>query len=216
MNIRQLGRLAVIATLLSAVGCASQHQVTGSVRADDTEAQIEALAVFVDVIDGGDRRQVEYGLSEGLKFRGIPAEVSYIDMPDVSQVDDLEAIKATYQNTGANMALTIEVAKERSEAAQNAEVASQAVWLAAVILDNPELRRAAAASHVTSYSVAGRYQLLVRLWDADSGQQLWQMTTKSFSNDDMRTDIALLAESIADELYAKGFVPNVPAQLAVR
>ena len=206
MKIQNLGRIAIFAALLGSVGCATQHSVNETVRAD-AEAQIESLVVFAALADDGERQLVEHRLSERLNAHGIPASVSYKDLPEIAQADDHEAVKKTYRNTGANMALTIDVAKERSLNAQKASAASNAVWIAALVLDAPEIRSAAAVSSLAAYNAGGKYELLVRLWDAETGEQLWQMKTQSFSNDDLAKDIDLLASSITRGMSKERFLP---------
>ena len=50
------------------------------------------------------------------------------------------------------------------------------------------------------------YRLRIILWDAQSAQSVWNVVTDSYSNDDARTDAEQLAELVASELKADGFV----------
>ena len=81
-----------------------------------------------------------------------------------------------------------------------------ALWWASLILDEPELRSAAAWGGLAAYNAGGKYQLRLSLWDAESADLIWSMDTKSFSNNSDVKDSTALAERTIKELRAKGMV----------
>ena len=186
-------------------GCATKHQVADSTVSKNVE-KIKSIAVFFVIEDLTQRTVWEDTFASVLATEGIAAATTYTHLPDIDFLENDNAILDMYQNTGANSGLTIEVITPRSEPARRTEKTMDALWWTALILDEPELRRAAAWGSIAAYNTGGKYQLRLSLWDAESAELVWSMDTQSFSNDSAVKDSELLAEMTIKELRAKGLV----------
>ena len=197
--------ILIAASLAFMVGCATKHQVADSTVSKNVD-KIKSIAVFFVIEDVTQRAVWEDTFASVLATEGIAAATTYTHLPDIELLKNDNAILDMYQHTGANSGLTIEVITPRSGAAMGTESAMGALWWASLILDEPELRRAAAWGGLAAYNAGGKYQLRLSLWDAESADLIWSMDTKSFSNDSDVKDSTTLAERTIKELRAKGLV----------
>ena len=205
MNITTLMKFLITASLAFMIGCATEHQATDS-TVSKSVPKIKSIAVFFVIEDVAQRAVWEDTFASVLAIEGIAAATTYTHLPDIESLKNDNAILDMYQHTGANSGLTIEVITPRSGAAMGTESAMGALWWASLILDEPELRRAAAWGSLAAYNAGGKYQLRLSLWDAESADLIWSMDTKSFSNDSDVKDSSILAERTIKELRAKGLI----------
>lgn len=205
MKAPRVMNILIAASIVFIVGCATKHQVADSTVSKNV-GKVKSIAVFF-VIDEVPRRAVwEDTFASVLATEGIAAATTYTHLPDIESLKNDNSILDMYQSTGANSGLTIEVITPQSETAKGARSTMSALWWTALILDEPELRSAAAWGGIAAYNAGGKYQLRLSLWDAESANLIWSMDTKSFSNDSDVKDSTTLAESTIKELRAKGLI----------
>ena len=185
--------------------CATQHEASESKMVASTE-QIESLVVFAISPEAAERSQVEDTFSLAMSGHGVPTQATYRNLPTLETLEEDDTIIAMYEQTGANMGITIEVLKAQSTRAQGAQVAFFGTWVAGLLLDSRELRSIGAWGGLAAHGQAGKYELRVSLWDAADGELQWTMDTQSFTNEDLRQDAQKLADLVYAELEAKGFI----------
>lgn len=201
-HVRQIFGIALVGLLF---GCATSHQPTSSF-VNENATKVESVAVFAITTDAGIRNDFENAFSTVFSSEGIPTVSTVNYLPDLGSLKDDQSIIDMYDLTDTNVGLTIEVTKERSAAAQTTTNAMSAVWIAGLLLDEPNLRRAGAWGGVAAYSQAGKYQLRLSLWDAKTAELQWSMDTNSFTNDNTAKDAKTLAEAVLKELRRQGLV----------
>jgi len=205
MKASRIIHILVAASLVVVTGCATKHQVADSTVSKNVD-KVKSIAVFFVIEDLTQRTVWEDTFASVLATEGIAAATTYMHLPDIDLLENDNAILDMYQNTGANSGLTIEVITPQSEPARRTKKTMNALWWTALILDEPEIRRAAAWGSIAAYNAGGKYQLRLSLWDAESAELVWSMDTQSFSNDSAVKDSELLAEMTIKELRAKGLV----------
>ena len=205
MKALRIMHILTAVSLVFIIGCATEHQVADSTVSKNVD-KIKSIAVFFVIDDVTQRAVWEDTFASVLATEGIAAATTYTHLPDIGSLKNDNAILDMYQHTGANSGLTIEVITPRSGAAMGTQSAMGALWWASLILDEPELRSAAAWGGLAAYNAGGKYQLRLSLWDAESADLIWSMDTKSFSNNSDVKDSTALAERTIKELRAKGMV----------
>ena len=205
MKTLRIMHILTAVSLVFIIGCATEHQVADSTVSKNVD-KIKSIAVFFVIDDVTQRAVWEDTFASVLATEGIAAATTYTHLPDIGSLKNDNAILDMYQHTGANSGLTIEVITPRSGAAMGTQSAMGALWWASLILDEPELRSAAAWGGLAAYNAGGKYQLRLSLWDAESADLIWSMDTKSFSNNSDVKDSTALAERTIKDLRAKGMV----------
>ena len=202
---KSLLKLIIAVSAVSMFGCATGHQAVES-ESTAMAKPVQSIAVVAIGEDLEQRAEFEEVFGAALQGAGVDAVTSHEQMADLKALENPKAVEEFYKLSGADSGLTIELLEAPSESAVKARKASNAAWWAALLLDEPEIRRLAAASSLASYSRAGQYKLRLVLWDAKSGAKLWSMNTESFTNGNRKLDARRLAEMAGEELRNQGLL----------
>ncbi len=198
-------KIIVAFSAVSMFGCATNHQAVQS-EPSAMAKPVSSVAVVAMGEDLKQRAEFEDAFGSALQEAGINAVSSYNEMSDIKELQKPEAVENLYRVSGADSGLTIELIEAPSESAVKARKASNVAWWAALLLDEPEIRRLAAVSSLATHAKAGKYKLRLVLWDAESGAKLWSMDTESFSNGNRELDARRLGEIAGEELKKQGLL----------
>ena len=188
-------------------GCATTHTANNKENLAPSGYVINQLVVVAFTDDDSVRQKFEEGYSERMTELGISAGTSYQAMPELEDLSDNEKLQAAKAKTSADTSVLIEVIKE-NEKARGAEYAMFGVWIAGLLTDDRDLRRAGAWGGLAANGAAGKYKMRVTLWNMEDDSLLWRMDTDSYVYDLAKTrkSAAILADLIHQELKEDGLI----------
>lgn len=144
----------------------------------------------------------ETQFSEELKSRGVKATPSYTLIPDTTVLDNNAEIRAKLATMPHDAVLIVATLDEGYEYDAGDYFATRGM----VSLLGGEPGAATDMGSFIAWAGSGLYTLHISLWDARTGQVVWQVTTDSESTGSESGDTKALAEFVVDELRKKGLL----------
>ena len=144
----------------------------------------------------------ETQFSEELKSRGIKATPSYTLIPDTTVLDNNAEIRSKLATMPHDAVLIVATLDEGYEYDAGDYFATRGM----VSLLGGEPGAATDMGSFIAWAGSGLYTLHISLWDARTGQVVWQVTTDSESTGSESGDTKTLAEFVVNELHKKGLL----------
>jgi hypothetical protein len=202
-NFPTLSLILSIAFVVSACGSTGPHQVDQEEMSAAWGGQPFTDLLVIGVYEDRTYRvSAETAFSEQLKSQGIKASPSYDFMPDLSNLENNVAIAeqlATRSHDGVLVVATIDEGYDY-------DVGDYFATRGMVYLLGGEPGAATDTGSFIAWAGSGYYTLYVGLWDAKTGQPVWQISTDSETTGSESGDTRALADFVASTLRGKGLL----------
>lgn len=144
----------------------------------------------------------EIGFSDELNTKGVNASPSYEIIPDLSVLDNADAISAATSTKGFDALLTVATTEINDEYTYEDALETRGM----VYLLGGRPGAATETGILIAYLTSGTYALHIGLWDTKTQKLVWQATTHSVFQDTPSDEIESLADLVVQKLRAKGLI----------
>lgn len=201
---KPLALLCIFTSMFLIVACSSTpHEVEKETLAPSWNGEPYKNIMIVGVYkDRPFRISSEISFSDELKSKGVTASPSYELIPNLSALDNANAISETTTSMGFDALLTVATTDVNEEFTYGDALATRGF----VRLMGGKPGAATETGILIAYLTSGTYALHIGLWDAKTQKLIWQATTHSVFQDTTSDEINSLADLIVQKLRAKELI----------
>lgn len=201
---KPLALLSIITSMFLVVACSSTpHEVEKEALTPNWNGEPYKNLLIVGVYkDRPFRISSEISFSDELKSKGVTASPSYEIVPDLSALDNANAISDATLSKEFDALLTIVTTDVNEEFTYGDALATRG--FVSLLGGKPGV--ATDTGILISYLSSGTYALHIGLWDAKTQKPIWQATTHSVIQDNSSDEIKSLADLVVQKLRAKGLI----------
>jgi len=201
---KPLALLCTITSMFMIVACSSiPHEVEKETLTPKWNGDPYKNLLIVGIYkDRPFRISSEISFSDELKSKGVTASPSYEIIPDLSALDNTNAISDATLSKEFDALLTIVTTDVNEEFSYGDALATRGF----VSLLGGEPGVATETGILISYLSSGTYALHIGLWDAKTQKPIWQATTHSVIQGKSSDEIKSLADLVVLKLRGKGLI----------